>query len=133
LACPADPLVVHGDPLRLEQALQNLLYNAARYSPGGGPVTVTLVQAGSQASLSITDRGIGIPEADRMQVFERFYRAGNIDPLQTTGFGLGLYLTRAIVEQHGGTITVESMEGQGSTFTIYLPLVSPANAPAPPA
>jgi signal transduction histidine kinase len=128
LACPADPLVVHGDPLRLEQALQNLLDNAARYSPGGGPVTVTLVLAGSQARLSITDRGIGIPEADQPQVFERFYRAGNIDPLQTTGFGLGLYLTRAIVEQHGGTITVESMEGQGSTFTICLPLVPPPSA-----
>jgi signal transduction histidine kinase len=130
-AFPADPLVVHGDPLRLEQALQNLLDNAARYSPGGGPVTVTLVQAGSQACLSITDRGVGIPEADQTQVFERFYRAGNIDPLRTSGFGLGLYLTRAIVEQHGGTITVESVEGQGSTFTIRLPLVSPTSASAP--
>jgi signal transduction histidine kinase len=131
LACPADPLVVHGDPLRLEQALQNLLDNAVRYSPGGGPVTVTLVQAGSQACLSIKDRGIGIPEADQTQVFERFYRAGNINPLQTSGFGLGLYLTRAIVEHHGGTITVESAEGQGSTFTIYLPLGSLVSAPVP--
>jgi signal transduction histidine kinase len=122
LACPADPLVVHGDPLRLEQGLQNLLHNAVTYSPGGGPIAVALVRSGPQACLSVTDRGIGIPAAEQAQVFERFYRAGNVNPRQSSGFGLGLYVTRAIVEQHGGTITVESVEGQGSTFTLCLPL-----------
>src|SRR5437764_7763192 len=104
LACPTDPLVVHGDPLRLEQALQNLLNNAVTYSPGGGPIAVALMRSGPQACLSVTDRGIGIPAADQAQVFERFYRAGNGNPRQTSGFGLGLYVTRAVAQQHGGTI-----------------------------
>jgi signal transduction histidine kinase len=80
----------------------------------------------------VTDRGIGIPAADQAQVFDRFYRAGNVNPLQTSGFGLGLYVTRAIVEQHGGTITVESVEGQGSTFTLCLPLAR-SEEPSPTA
>lgn len=122
VAGPPDPLVVQGDPLRLEQVLGNLLHNAVEYSPSGGRITVALMQSGPHAYLSVTDRGIGIPTADQDHVFERFFRAGNINPLQMTGFGLGLYVTRTIVELHGGTITVRSVEGHGSTFTVRLPL-----------
>jgi two-component system, sensor histidine kinase len=129
---PADPLVVHGDLLRLEQALQNLLHNAVTYSPGRRPITVALMRSDPQACLSATDRGIGIPAADQAQVFERFYRAGNVNPLRKSGFGLGLYVTRAIVQQRGGTITVQSVAGQGSTFTLCLPLaLSEGPSPAP--
>jgi signal transduction histidine kinase len=131
LACPADPLVVRGDPLRLAQGLQNLLNNAVTYSPGG-PIMVALVRSGPRACLSVTDRGIGIPVAEQAQVFERFYRAGNVNPRRTSGFGLGLYVTRAIVQQHGGTITVESVQGQGSTFTLCLPLAR-SEEPSPAA
>jgi two-component system, sensor histidine kinase len=87
---------------------------------------------GPQACLSVSDRGIGIPAADQAQVFERFYRAGNVNPLQKSRCGLGLYVTRAIVQQHGGMITVESVAGQGSTFTLCLPLaLSEEPSPAP--
>jgi signal transduction histidine kinase len=90
------------------------------------------MRSGPQACLSVTDRGIDIPAADQAQVFDRFYRAGSVNPRQTSGFGLGLYVTRAIVQQHGGTITVESVAGQGSTFTLCLPLaLSEEPSPAP--
>jgi signal transduction histidine kinase len=122
LDCPTDPLVVDGDPLRLEQALHNLIRNAITYSPGGGRVTVTVARGGAQVSLAVADQGIGIPAAELGQLFERFFRASNVNPLQPSGLGVGLYVARAIVMRHDGTITVESVEGQGSTFTICLPL-----------
>jgi signal transduction histidine kinase len=117
-----EPLCVEGDALRLEQALQNLVQNAVTYSPGGGPVTVTVAREGVQACLAVADRGIGIPAAEHARLFERFYRASNVNPLQTGGFGVGLFVAHAIVTRHGGAITVQSVEGQGSTFTVSLPL-----------
>jgi signal transduction histidine kinase len=123
-----EPLCLDGDALRLEQALQNLVQNAVTYSPGGGPVTVTVVREGAQACLSVADRGIGVPAPEQARLFERFYRASNVNPLQTGGFGVGLFVAHAIVTRHGGTITVESVEGQGSTFTLSLPLAPEVGA-----
>lgn len=113
------------DKRRIERVIENLLGNAIKYSPAGGVVTVRVErqeQAGSAwAAVAVTDTGIGIPGVDLARVFDRFQRAGNV-PEHIQGSGLGLASARRIVEQHGGTIEVSSVEGQGSTFTIRLPL-----------
>jgi PAS domain S-box-containing protein len=119
---PDTRLPLEGDELRLEQVLQNLLGNAIKYSPDGGPVAVRVERCGTFARLSIRDQGIGIPPDALSQLFGRFYRADNVDDRQFAGLGIGLYVVREIVEMHGGTVSVESREGQGSIFTITLPL-----------
>ncbi len=124
------PLVVIGDGLRLEQVLQNLIGNAIKYSPAGGPVAVRLERSGDHARVSVSDCGIGIPAAAIPQLFQRFYRAGNANMFHISGMGIGLYVVREIVTLHGGELAVESHEGQGSTFCFSLPLTQP---PAPPA
>ena len=122
------PLPMQGDALRLEQALQNLLVNAIKYSPGGGPIDVAVGQEAGRARLTVRDRGIGIPAAAMPQIFDRFYRAPNADPGAMSGLGVGLYVVREIVERHGGTIAVESTEGQGSCFALELPLQTTASS-----
>lgn len=121
-----EPLIVEGDQLRLEQVLQNLLQNAIKYSPGGGPILVRIDRqasaAGPVARLSVTDHGIGIPSDAQPQLFQRFYRAGNVDPRRISGLGIGLFVVNEIVTRHGGSIHVQSQEGVGSTFTVCLPL-----------
>jgi signal transduction histidine kinase len=111
------------DLARMERVLDNLVGNAVKYSPGGGVITVICVrevdEAGEWAILSVRDHGVGIPPADLGRVFERFHRAGNVGAI--SGTGIGLAMIRDVVSLHGGTITVESSEGQGSTFTIRLP------------
>lgn len=113
------------DPSRLERVVQNLLENAVKYSPGGGRVTVRLgceeaAGGAAWAVLSVADEGVGIPAQDLPYVFERFRRGGNVGGI--AGAGIGLAGTRQIVAQHGGTIAVESVEAQGSVFTVSLPL-----------
>jgi PAS domain S-box-containing protein len=117
-------LIVLGDELRLEQVLQNLLQNAIKYSPGGGLIQVQLQHRGQYALIAITDRGIGVPSEAMPLLFQRFYRATNADPRHISGMGVGLYVVREILELHGGSIDVESTEGQGSTFTVELPLMT---------
>ncbi len=124
LSCAGDSFIVEGDELRLEQVLQNLLQNAIKYSPDGGLITVGVEQRGNQASLAISDQGIGIPEAAQAQLFQRFYRAANTDGSPIGGMGIGLYVVKEIVTRHGGTVEVTSVEGKGSTFTVRLPLAS---------
>ncbi len=126
-----DHLVAQVDPERMEQVLGNLLSNAIKYSPEGGPIQVRLREAveSQTAHLSVQDRGIGIPARQQPRIFGRFERADNSRPYGINGTGLGLYLCRALVEQHGGHIWFESVEGEGSTFFITLPLPSEA-APA---
>jgi PAS domain S-box-containing protein len=119
-----DPLTIHGDELRLEQVFQNLLYNAIKYSPAGGQILLQLHQRDNHVVISVQDEGIGIPSEALPQLFQRFYRAPNAQEQDIQGFGIGLYVVNEIVSLHGGTIAVESMEGQGSTFTIRLPLAS---------
>lgn len=111
------------DAARLERVLDNLLGNAIKYTPDGGVITVIVVrdddETGHWAVLSVRDPGMGIPPVDVQRIFERFQRAGNVGPI--SGSGIGLAVVRQIVEQHGGTISVESTEGEGSTFTLRLP------------
>jgi PAS domain S-box-containing protein len=117
------PLIVQGDQFRLRHVLQHLLQNAIMYSPSDGNIDVVLTQQGEHACMVVQDQGIGIPAAALPYVFERFHRGSNVNPLQVSGFGVGLYIVHEIVTRHGGTVTVDSVEGQGSTFTICLPLV----------
>ncbi len=123
---PLDHLVAQVDPERIEQVVDNLLSNAIKYSPENGPVQVTLRESNEapMASLRVSDRGIGIPAQHQARIFGRFERADNSRAYGIGGTGLGLYLSRALVEQHGGRIWFESVEGQGSTFFVVLPLAS---------
>ena len=121
-------LVVQADPRRIEQVLSNLIGNAIKYSPEGGAIEVTIrvEHETREALLSVRDQGIGIPQHEQAQVFGRFARAGNTQAYGIRGAGLGLYLCRELVEAHGGRIWFESVEGQGSTFFVTLPLNPPA-------
>ncbi len=112
------------DPERISQVLLNLLFNAHKYSPKGAPISVMVRQAGEEAIISVRDQSVGIPTEQISHLTEPFYRVPGIE-VQTgssTGLGLGLYLVRTIVEQHGGRLEVQSREGQGSTFSVVLPL-----------
>lgn len=124
LDIPAEPVLVAGDELRLEQVVQNLLHNAIKYSPHGGDVRLVVQVVGDEAILSVTDQGIGIPADDLPYLFQRGFRAANAEARHIAGIGFGLFVVREIVESHGGTIEVQSVEGQGSTFTVRLPLLS---------
>ena len=119
--CTVSELVGNWDPGRLERVLANLLSNAIKYSPSGGEVVVEVRREPHWAVVSVTDQGLGIPAADLPHVFERFRRASNVGGL-IAGSGLGLAGARDIVEQHGGTISVSSEEGRGSTFVVRLPI-----------
>jgi two-component system, sensor histidine kinase and response regulator len=110
------------DITRIAQLLANLLSNAVKFTPDGGRVEVRLGREGSHVVLTVADTGVGIPPADRERIFERFYRTAIARRQEIQGTGLGLTITRAIVAAHHGTITVESAEGRGSTFTVRLPL-----------
>jgi signal transduction histidine kinase len=125
LACesPDGRITVAGDDLRLEQVFQNLLQNALRYSPDDTLVRVRVARQGGQASVAITDRGSGIPAVALPHLFERYYRAPNSEG-RRSGMGVGLFVVREIVALHGGEVTVESAEGAGSTFTVWLDLAA---------
>jgi signal transduction histidine kinase len=125
----AEPAIVDGDQRALEQVLLNLLGNAVKYSPRGGPIMVRLEQQDGSAALTVGDQGIGIPMAAQPHLFQRFYRATNVRADQFSGFGLGLYLVKEIVSRHNGSVEVASTEGQGSAFTVRLPLASPQHEP----
>lgn len=123
-----EPLVFQGDELRLEQVLQNLIQNAIKYSPGGGAVTVRVERDANEARIAVTDQGIGIPRSSIPNLFQRFFRAPNAHENRISGIGVGLYVVNEIIARHGGTINVDSVEGEGTTFTVHLPL---ANASTP--
>lgn len=118
--------LVLGDELRLEQVLHNLLQNAAKYSPEGGSIVVQVTTRDDQAVIAVKDQGIGIPQSARPNLFRQFYRAGNVDPKKISGLGVGLFVVHEIVALHGGAITVESVEQQGSTFFVQIPLANPS-------
>lgn len=118
-----DQVYVNGDRDRLKQVFINLLANAIQYTPQGGEVFLSLERIGEQARIIFRDTGPGIPAEDLPHIFERFYRAEKSRTRgKTTGFGLGLSIANWIVERHGGRIEVESKEGKGTTFAIWLPL-----------
>lgn len=121
-----DQLQVNGDRDRLKQVLINLVANAIQYTPAGGDVFLSLSKVSGQARILCRDTGPGIPAEDLPHIFERFYRAEKSRTRgKTTGFGLGLSITKWIVEHHHGRIEVDSKEGQGTMFVIYLPLLNP--------
>ena len=120
-----DQIQVNGDRDRLKQVLLNLVGNAIQYTPQEGNVFLSLGKVAEQARLIIRDTGPGIPSEDLPHIFERFYRAEKSRTRgKATGFGLGLSIANWIVEKHGGRIEVDSKEGQGTTFCIWLPLIS---------
>lgn len=104
----------------LRHILSNLLSNAVKYSPDGKPVDFTIERQGDSAVFSVRDHGIGIPELDQARLFEAFHRAGNVG--ETPGTGLGLLIVKRCVDMHHGSISLHSSEGNGSTFTVSLPL-----------
>ncbi|WP_299058278.1 ATP-binding protein [uncultured Nocardioides sp.] len=114
------PLV--GDPRRLEQVVTNLVSNAHKYSPPRSTIDVTVGLDGSEVTIAVRDRGIGMTTAELDQLFTKFFRADRASVRDTPGTGLGLVITRSIVELHGGRVGVESELGAGSTFTVHLPL-----------
>ena len=115
-----EPQSAYADASLLRQALSNLLSNAVKYSPGGGLIRVTTVQEDAQLAIVIEDHGLGIPEKDQQHVFERYYRGSNTSGI--VGSGVGLYLVGTIVDLHGGTVSLDSEEGEGSRFTVRLPI-----------
>jgi signal transduction histidine kinase len=128
---PDEPIYIMGDDVRLEQVLHNLIQNAIKYSPAGGKVCVGVEQHDSYACLRVADQGIGIPEKSVSQLFQRFQRITNPDTQHVSGLGLGLYIVKEIISLHNGSIDVISREGEGSTFTIHLPLTVSEHALCP--
>jgi signal transduction histidine kinase len=118
------PVVVHADPARLRRVIDNVVGNAIKYSPGGGTVSVTIDRIqdrrGEGAVIEVADQGIGIPAVDLPHVFERFHRGSNVDGIY--GSGIGLSGVQQLVEQHEGQISLTSIEGKGTCFTIWLPV-----------
>jgi signal transduction histidine kinase len=119
-----EPLPGLFDPLRVDQVIANLLDNALKYSDTGTIVDVEVFRDVDEAILRVTDRGIGIPDDEQRELFEPFSRASNATIRDESGLGLGLYISRQIVELHRGTITVDSTVGRGTSFTVRLPLVT---------
>ena len=119
------PLWAYADPLRIGQVLDNLVSNAIKYSPDGGRISISATADRQWVRLSVTDTGMGMSHDDAAKVFNRFFRTESAQKAAIPGAGLGLSITRMIVERHGGTIMCESGEGQGSTFTVTLPAEGP--------
>lgn len=115
------PLWLHGDPDRIEEALGIIVDNACKYTPDGGSVSVTTRRSRDRVVIDVSDTGVGIPEEDLPNVFERFYRSDTSRSQETGGFGLGLAIAKHIVDVSGGTISVTSTVGSGTTFQISLP------------
>ena len=129
LTCKADDIpVTAGDSLRLGQICDNLISNAIKFTPEGGSVTVSLRRKGEAAVLAVRDTGFGIPADQLERVFERMFRTKQAEHI--AGTGLGLTITKGIVDAHDGSIDVESVEGEGTTFRVCLPLVPTEEAAA---
>jgi signal transduction histidine kinase len=118
-------LEIECDKERICQVLTNLLSNARKYSPEGAPISVTLRRGDGEAIIAVRDYGVGIPADQLPLIYEQFYRVPDLEVQHSSsarGLGLGLYIARSIVEQHGGRIEVQSSPGAGSTFSVMLPL-----------
>jgi two-component system sensor histidine kinase SenX3 len=121
---PPQRLTVAGDRRQLVTAVYNLLENAVKYSDDGSRVEVQARTDGRWVDLDVRDHGIGIPRRDLERVFERFYRVDRARSRETGGTGLGLAIVRHVASNHAGEVQVESAEGEGSTFTLRLPVGS---------
>ena len=122
LDLPQDDMKVVGDYRTLGQAISNLLSNANKYTLDDGQISVHMRQEGDQVVLSIQDNGLGIPSDSQSKIFTEFYRVRTRTTAHISGTGLGLSLVKEVVEQHGGKVWFESVEGEGSTFFMSLPL-----------
>ncbi len=120
--------LVSADEERINQVMHNLLNNALRYTPSGGTITIRARGEDGCLRIEVQDTGEGIAPEHLPNVFERFYRADFARSRQRGGMGLGLAISKAIVEQHGGTIAVTSsgIPGEGTTFAVQLPIIKPA-------
>ncbi len=128
----ADPApLVRGDERQLVSAVANLLDNAVKYSEPGSKVEVTSSRSGGWVRLAVRDQGIGIPAKDLERIFERFYRVDRARSRETGGTGLGLAIVRHVATNHGGDVRVRSREGEGSTFTLRLPLADTSETDPP--
>ena len=116
-----EPLALSGVEDSLERMVMNLVSNAVKYTPGGGTVTVRARREDDEIGLEVSDTGIGIPEEALPRIFTEFYRARNSKDMEVDGTGLGLVIAKDVVEQHGGSISARSREGEGTTFSIRLP------------
>lgn len=117
-----DVETVFADPKLLRLIFQNLLTNAVQYTPDGGSIKLTAAKRPTDTQFSVTDTGIGIPNAEREKIFTKLYRADNARRMSTDGNGLGLYMVKSILDHAGGNIWFESEEGKGSTFYVTIPL-----------
>ena len=115
-------VLVKGDAARLADVLQNLLGNALKYTPGEGKILVSLQVEHGKAVIAVKDEGIGIPNEHLQSIFDSFFRAENYAGRDPGGMGLGLYISKEIIQKHGGRIWAENNRGQGSTFYVELPL-----------
>ncbi|MFH0770790.1 MAG: ATP-binding protein [Candidatus Peregrinibacteria bacterium] len=122
---PKTPIMLTTDPILLHVVLQNILDNAIKYSPRKGSITVRLRRAGHHVEIIVEDHGIGIPEEEQQRVFQRLFRASNASKMDTTGNGLGLFISKAIVEILRGSVTFVSRQNKGTVFTVKLPLNAP--------
>lgn len=118
---PESPVYVTGDADKLVQALGNLVENSIKYTPPGGTITISLKEEGTEATVSVSDTGIGIPPEDLPRIFERFYRVDRARSRKLGGTGLGLSIVKHIIEAHNGRVTVSSEPGRGSTFSLIIP------------
>lgn len=124
VSAPEQPLIVEGDMDKIEQILINLLSNAIKYSPRGGPIDVIVEDRGNTVEFSVRDQGMGMTPDQAEHVFDKFYRIqerSRQKPSDAKGTGIGLYLTRALVNAHGGNIRVRSVPDEGSTFIVTIP------------
>ena len=125
-------LTVMGDRDHLEQVISNLVDNAVKYSPDGGPVRVRAARQGESVVVTVEDEGIGIPKEQVARVFDLFFRTHEAEARRTPGLGLGLYITRGIVERHGGRIWAESAKGKGTCVHVTLPVRQTSSGAAQP-
>jgi two-component system sensor histidine kinase SenX3 len=128
VSSPGEDVWVLANRRDLVSAVANLVDNAIKYSEPGGPVQLCAGRAGDRAYITVRDKGIGIPKRDQERIFERFYRVDRARSRWTGGTGLGLAIVRHVAAYHGGDVSVESAEGEGSTFRLTLPLLAPGMA-----
>jgi signal transduction histidine kinase len=117
----AAPLWIEGDATALQHAIQNVIENAAKYSPQESPIEVECAQLNGSHVVAVRDRGIGIPPEEQTRIFEKFYRGRHVSGMNVQGVGIGLALVRHVIEGHGGSIAVQSEPGAGSRFVLRLP------------
>ncbi|MFC1598195.1 ATP-binding protein [Patescibacteria group bacterium] len=117
---------IQADVEKLKMALRNIIDNGIKYTPKGGTVTISFEQRTEFVDINVSDTGVGIPKVEQERIFTKFYRGSNIQQIQADGSGLGLFIVREIVSGHEGSVTFESEEGKGTTFTVSIPVADPS-------